>query len=224
MTRDTGNVKRTCHMVRHPGHGRRPQVCGVATSRAGSRCTEHARQPTRRRHTALHRTRAWQRLSARVLRAWRGDHGNWCPGCQRPAHVATDLTVDHVVPLAHTVRRSTSATPQCCAGRATRRRVRRPGGAALPIEAARFLADRQRGAPHPERQGSRPRNSIPTGLPARSRSAAQSCPVSSSHKTAVSATPPSLTSANAKYASHRHAARRQVLSPRPCSSGSMSSG
>jgi 5-methylcytosine-specific restriction endonuclease McrA len=35
-----------------------------------------------------------------VLRAWRGEHGDWCPGYQRPAHPAADLTVDHVVPLA----------------------------------------------------------------------------------------------------------------------------
>jgi 5-methylcytosine-specific restriction protein A len=75
-------------------------VCGVVTSRAGSRCTEHARQSNRSRHNALYNTRAWQRLSARVLRAWRGEHGYWCPGYQRPAHRASDLTVDHVVPLA----------------------------------------------------------------------------------------------------------------------------
>jgi 5-methylcytosine-specific restriction protein A len=75
-------------------------VCGVATSRAGSRCTEHARQANRSRHNALYSTRAWQRLSARVLRAWRGQHGNWCPAYQRDAHPASDLTVDHVVPLA----------------------------------------------------------------------------------------------------------------------------
>jgi 5-methylcytosine-specific restriction protein A len=75
-------------------------VCGVVTSRAGSRCTEHARQSNRSRHNALYSTRAWQRLSARVLRAWRGEHGDWCPGYGRPAHAASDLTVDHVVPLA----------------------------------------------------------------------------------------------------------------------------
>ena len=75
-------------------------VCGVATSRHGSRCTEHARQSARSRHNALYSTRSWQRLSARVLRAWRGQHGNWCPGYQRDAHRASDLTVDHVVPLA----------------------------------------------------------------------------------------------------------------------------
>jgi len=75
-------------------------VCGVVTSRAGSRCTEHARQSNHSRHNELYSTRAWQRLSARVIRAWRGEHGDWCPGYQRPAHPASDLTVDHVVPLA----------------------------------------------------------------------------------------------------------------------------
>jgi 5-methylcytosine-specific restriction endonuclease McrA len=75
-------------------------VCGVLTSRPGSRCTTHARQSNRSRHNAFYSTRTWQRLSARVLRAWRGEHGEWCPGYQRPAHQATDLTVDHVVPLA----------------------------------------------------------------------------------------------------------------------------
>ena len=75
-------------------------VCGVVTSRPGSRCTEHARQSNRSRHNTIYSTRAWQRLSARVLRAWRGQHGNWCPGYQRDAHLASDLTVDHVVPLA----------------------------------------------------------------------------------------------------------------------------
>jgi 5-methylcytosine-specific restriction enzyme A len=34
-----------------------------------------------------------------VLRAWRGEHGSWCPGYERPAHRASDLTVDHVIPL-----------------------------------------------------------------------------------------------------------------------------
>ena len=66
-------------------------VCGVVTSRAGSRCTEHARQSNRSRHNALYSTPAWQRLSARVLRVWRGERGNWCPGYGRPAHPASDL-------------------------------------------------------------------------------------------------------------------------------------
>jgi 5-methylcytosine-specific restriction protein A len=75
-------------------------VCGVVTSRAGSRCTDHARQSNRSRHNALYSTRVWQRLSARVLRAWRGEHGHRCPGYERPAHRASDLTVDDFVPLA----------------------------------------------------------------------------------------------------------------------------
>jgi hypothetical protein len=57
-------------------------VCGVVTSRAGCRCTDHARESNRSRHNARYSTREWQRLSARVLRAWRGEHGNWCPGPQ----------------------------------------------------------------------------------------------------------------------------------------------
>jgi 5-methylcytosine-specific restriction protein A len=75
-------------------------VCGVVTSRPGSRCAVHARQSNRSRHNALYSTREWQRLSARVLRAWRGQHGNWCPGYQRESHLTGALTVDHVVPLA----------------------------------------------------------------------------------------------------------------------------
>ena len=75
-------------------------VCGVVTSRARSRCTERTRESDRSRHNALCGTRGWHRVSARVLRAWRGEHGNWCRAYQRDAHPAVDLTVDHVVPLA----------------------------------------------------------------------------------------------------------------------------
>ena len=75
-------------------------VCGVVTSRPGSRCTTHARLSNRSRHNALYTTREWQRLSARVIARHRGQHGNWCPGHQRDAHPASDLTVDHVAPLA----------------------------------------------------------------------------------------------------------------------------
>jgi 5-methylcytosine-specific restriction endonuclease McrA len=75
-------------------------VCGVVTSRSGSRCAMHARQSNRSRHNAFYNTREWQHLSARVLRAWRGRHGNWCPGYGRAAHPAIDLTADHIVALA----------------------------------------------------------------------------------------------------------------------------
>lgn len=75
-------------------------VCGVVTSGPGSRCTVHARQSNRSRHNAVYSTRAWQRLSARVVARHRGQYGNWCPGFGRDPHPATDLTADHVVPLA----------------------------------------------------------------------------------------------------------------------------
>ena len=93
----------------------RPQGPGFAMAssptRAGSRCTEHARESHRSRPNARYSTRAWQRLSARVLRAWPGEHGDWRAGYQRPAHPAVDLTVDHVVPLAG------GGAPGACAAR-----------------------------------------------------------------------------------------------------------
>ncbi|HUG29110.1 MAG TPA: HNH endonuclease [Candidatus Limnocylindria bacterium] len=97
-----GQPSTASHTAQHAG-GRAVKlctVCGVFTSGASSRCTDHARQSNRSRHIAFYSTRAWQRLSGRVLRAWRGQHGDWCPGYQRDAHPASDLTVDHVVPLA----------------------------------------------------------------------------------------------------------------------------
>ncbi len=99
QAKDRRRIDRTSHPVDDSGV-KLCTVCGVVTSRAGSRCTDHARASNRSRHNALYSTRAWQRLSARVLRAWRGEHGNWCPGHHRDAHPASDLTVDHVVPLA----------------------------------------------------------------------------------------------------------------------------
>ena len=73
-------------------------VCGILTTRRG-RCFTHARSGTRSVHNAVYDTRAWRRLRARVLRAWRGEHGDWCPGHGRIGHATADLTVDHVVPL-----------------------------------------------------------------------------------------------------------------------------
>ena len=65
-------------------------VCGVVTSRSGSRCLIHARLSTRSRHNALYDTRAWQRLSARVIARHRGQYGNQCPGYGRgPTRPAT---------------------------------------------------------------------------------------------------------------------------------------
>lgn len=56
-------------------------------------------------HTALHRrqqAKARSREAARaraVVAAWRAEHGNWCPGWQRPPHEATDLTAQHEAPF-----------------------------------------------------------------------------------------------------------------------------
>jgi len=126
-------------------------VCGVVTSRPGSRCTVHARQSNRSRHDALYSMREWQGLIARVLRAWRGQHGNWCPGCGRNAHPTSDLTVDHVVPLAAggapleigncaVLCRSCNSDEGCVGGR--------PGdphaGSALPDDRARHMCARGR--------------------------------------------------------------------------------
>ena len=66
-------------------------VCGVVTSRPGSRCATHARLSNRSRHNPLYNTRAWQRLGARVIARHRGQYGNDCPGYQRDAHPASDL-------------------------------------------------------------------------------------------------------------------------------------
>lgn len=74
-------------------------VCGVVTSRSGSRCLTHARLFNRSRHNALYDTRAWQRLSAQVIARHRSQCGNWCPGYGRDPHPASDLTADHIVPL-----------------------------------------------------------------------------------------------------------------------------
>ncbi|MFC0438771.1 HNH endonuclease [Kutzneria buriramensis] len=43
---------------------------------------------------------AYQRLAGQIVAEHRGRSGDWCPGWQRPAHQATDLTADHIVPLA----------------------------------------------------------------------------------------------------------------------------
>ncbi len=75
-------------------------VCGVVTSRAGSRCTEHARLSGIGANHRVHADPRWARLSKRVITRHVGQYGYTCPGYQRDAHPARDLTTDHVVPLA----------------------------------------------------------------------------------------------------------------------------
>lgn len=63
-------------------------VCGVLTS--GSRCPTHTRRNTNA-ETVRRRT---------TVQAHRAQHGDWCPGWRRPSHPATDLTADHITPVA----------------------------------------------------------------------------------------------------------------------------
>jgi len=62
--------------------------CGTLT--VGSRCPAH-----RRGNTNAERVRR-----AAVVAAHRAMHGDVCPGWLRPAHASSDLTADHVVPVA----------------------------------------------------------------------------------------------------------------------------
>lgn len=73
-------------------------VCGVTTSR-GSRCAEHPAK-VRGGDRTLYTSREWKALSARVLARHRGQYGDACPGWQRDAHTSSDLTVDHITPVA----------------------------------------------------------------------------------------------------------------------------
>lgn len=41
---------------------------------------------------------AWRRAAAAAVTSHRAMFGDWCPGWQIPAHQATDLTGDHIVP------------------------------------------------------------------------------------------------------------------------------
>lgn len=68
------------------------------------RCREHARAvdrvqamstPTKRTRTSLERRRR-----RAVVERWRRLHGDVCPGFGCPPHLATDLTADHIVPIA----------------------------------------------------------------------------------------------------------------------------
>jgi 5-methylcytosine-specific restriction protein A len=75
-------------------------VCGVVTSGAGSRCSKHPRLSGIGANHRIHADPRWARLSKRVIARHVGQHGYVCPGYGRDAHPASDLTIDHVVPLA----------------------------------------------------------------------------------------------------------------------------
>lgn len=79
--------------------------CGTLTSNP-SRCDQHqAAWQARRdqqRGSATQRgyDTNWRRTAAATVARHRRNHGDWCPGYRVPAHHATDLTVDHIVPKA----------------------------------------------------------------------------------------------------------------------------
>lgn len=87
---------------------RRPRPCldCQTLTRNPSRCDscQIARDQTvnaeRGSATARGYGAAWQRIAKAVLARHRRLHGDMCPGWQRPAHPATDLTVDHWIPKA----------------------------------------------------------------------------------------------------------------------------
>lgn len=75
--------------------------CGALSDQ--SRCPDHRRARERARPprpTTLTRDSAERKRRAAVVAAWRAEHGDWCPGYQRPGHPATDLTADHVIAAA----------------------------------------------------------------------------------------------------------------------------
>ncbi len=76
-------------------------VCGVITSRAGSRCTEHPRLSGIGANHHVHADPRWTRLSKRMIARHVGQHGYVCPGDgpEHPAHPTRDLTLDHVTAL-----------------------------------------------------------------------------------------------------------------------------
>lgn len=76
--------------------------CGRPSPRSRCRECERGRQSVRNaRRIQYHGT--WKATRAKVLRAWRGMYGDWCPGWPGlppshpgiPPHPSADLTVDH---------------------------------------------------------------------------------------------------------------------------------
>jgi 5-methylcytosine-specific restriction protein A len=85
-------------------------------TRHGSYCEAHCRGSRRCREHLYRRSSSeanrppdpayfepeYRRLRARLLDAWRREHGDVCPGAPdlgHAPHPATDLTLDHLVPL-----------------------------------------------------------------------------------------------------------------------------
>ncbi len=95
---------------------RRPCLgCGQLV-RGVSRCPDCATATAARRPPKPTRTGyGWHELKRRqsVVATWRAEHGDWCPGWQRPAHRAIDLTADHVLAVAAGGRQDGPLTVLC---------------------------------------------------------------------------------------------------------------
>ncbi len=76
-------------------------VCGVVTSRPGSRCGKHASLSGVGANHHVHADPRWTRLSKRMIARHVGQYGYQCPGDgpEHPAHPTRDLTLDHVLAL-----------------------------------------------------------------------------------------------------------------------------
>jgi hypothetical protein len=76
-------------------------VCGVITSRPGSRCGKHAPLSGVGANHHVHADPRWARLSRRMIARHVGKYGYVCPGdgVEHPAHPTRDLTLDHVLAL-----------------------------------------------------------------------------------------------------------------------------
>lgn len=61
-----------------------------------SRCPKH----NRLHPTNVNRNWAERQRRARAVAEHRTQHGDWCPGWHRPAHPSSDLTADHITPVA----------------------------------------------------------------------------------------------------------------------------
>ncbi|NWO17425.1 MAG: hypothetical protein HLX46_11490 [Corynebacterium sp.] len=82
------------------------------------RCNKHlAAHNTRRAKntpTNIDRARPGQRRRrAEAVRQWRAQHGDWCPGYKREPHAATDLTAEHIAPVADTLTSGGVLTVLC---------------------------------------------------------------------------------------------------------------
>lgn len=69
-------------------------------------------------------TSGYRTVARSVVAEHRARHGDWCPGWQVAPHTASDLTADHVVPLARGGTNERSNLTVLCRGCNARKRDR----------------------------------------------------------------------------------------------------